>query len=129
MWQTASKMSASRAAATIAATQTTDAKKKRKRTGPIVSADTVTVSSDVETIYIEEEDNTKSPGAATTVPAEMPRKVAVTEDRAVETSGKVVTAEKRSRSGTDILGDVGSQKRARKAPPKPIKLGLRSASK
>jgi hypothetical protein len=47
----------------------------------------------------------------------------------LETPRKVVVMEERLRSGTDVLGDVGSQKRARRAPPKPIKPGLRSTSK
>jgi hypothetical protein len=47
--QTTGKMSASQAAAMVAATQTVeDKKKKRKRTGPAVSVDTTAVSFSVE---------------------------------------------------------------------------------
>jgi hypothetical protein len=73
-------MSASRAAATIAATQTTEAKKKRKRIEPAVSAHTATVSSDVETINVEEEeDDAKSPSTTTVPPTEMPGKATAME--------------------------------------------------
>jgi hypothetical protein len=52
-------MFASRVAVTITTTHMVEAKKKkRKRTEPAVSADTVTLSSRVETINIkDEEDN------------------------------------------------------------------------
>jgi hypothetical protein len=70
-------MPASRAATTIAATQAVESRKKRKRAGLVVSADTTTASSDVETINVEEneEDDTKSPNALTERAAQMPRKV------------------------------------------------------
>jgi hypothetical protein len=70
-------MFASRAAATITATQTAEAKKKkRERDGPVVSSDTTTVSSGIQTINIdEEEEDVKSPDMATVPPAETPRKV------------------------------------------------------
>jgi hypothetical protein len=35
----------------------------------------------------------------------------------------------RSTSSTDLAGDLGSNKRMKKAPPKPCKPGLRSATK
>jgi hypothetical protein len=55
-------------------------KKKRKRTGPAVSADTMTVSSSVETINVDdEEDDAKSPDAAADPFQETPRKAASTE--------------------------------------------------
>jgi hypothetical protein len=58
--RTTGKIPACWAAAIIATTQTAEAKKKkRKRTGPAVLADTATVSSGVETINIE--DDAKSP--------------------------------------------------------------------
>jgi hypothetical protein len=53
----AGKISTSRAAATIAATQTAEAKKKkRKQTRSTVLVDTATVSSDVETINVDDEE-------------------------------------------------------------------------
>jgi hypothetical protein len=123
-------MSASWAVATIAATQTAEAKKKkRKRDGPTVSSDTTTVSSGVETINVEEEEDVKSPDMATVPHAETPPKVAATEERVMETPRRAVAAVERSWSGADVLGEVGSQKRVRRAPHKPIKPGLRSASK
>jgi hypothetical protein len=54
--QTTGKMFASRVAVTITTTHMVEAKKKkRKRTEPAVSADTVTLSSRVETINIKDE--------------------------------------------------------------------------
>jgi hypothetical protein len=125
------KRSTSRAAATIAATQMTEAKKKKqKRTGPVVLADTATVSFGIETINVDdEEDDAKSPKVATVPSAETPRKAASTEERAIETPCRTSAMEERPRSGADSLGDAGSHKRARKVPPKPCKLGLRSATK
>jgi hypothetical protein len=74
-------MSASRAAATIAITLIAVAKKKRKRVGPAMSADTVMVSSRVETINIEDdEDNTKSPSKAMVPPAETTHKATTTKE-------------------------------------------------
>jgi hypothetical protein len=115
----------------IAATHTADAKKKkRKRTGLAASADMTTVSSSVETINVEdEEDDAKSPSTATVLPAETPRKATTTEGQLSQTPRKVATSEERSRSDADVLGDVGSQKRAKKALPKPCKLGLRLVTK
>jgi hypothetical protein len=129
--QTAGKMFVSRAAATIAVTQTAGAKKKkRKRAEPSASADTTTVSSDVEIINVEdEEDDAKSPSATMVPPAEMPRKATTMEGKSSQTPRKVATSEEHLRSGADVLGDAGSQKRAKKAPPKPYKPGLRSATK
>jgi hypothetical protein len=74
MRQTTGIMSASRAAATIAATQTTEVKKKkRKRVGSAVSVDMATASSDIETINAqEEEDDAKLPDAAVVAPAKTP---------------------------------------------------------
>jgi hypothetical protein len=48
-WQTTSKISASRDAATIVVTQTVEAKKKWKQTRPTVLVDMATVSSGIET--------------------------------------------------------------------------------
>jgi uncharacterized protein (DUF1800 family) len=86
--------------------------------------------SDVETINIEEEeDDARSPSAAMMPPTETPSKVTAAEERATETPRKAVAAEGHSRSDADVSSDAGSQKRAKKAPPKPIKSELRSASK
>jgi hypothetical protein len=72
--QATGKIPGSRVADTIAATQTTEAKnKKRKRIRPTVSVDMTTISSGVETIDIgDEEDDAKSPGATTTPSARTP---------------------------------------------------------
>jgi hypothetical protein len=96
-----------------------------------VSVDTTTVSSDIATINIdkEEEDDAKSPNAATVPPAEMPRRAKTTKGPASETPRKVTTAEEHSRSTVDVLGNAWSRKRARRAPFKPVKLGLRSTIK
>jgi hypothetical protein len=124
MRQTAGKMSASRAAATVAATQAAESKKKkkkkkkkRKRAGPTVSVHTTTGSSDVEIINIKEEekDDVKSLSAST--------------EQATETPRKAIVVEECSRSGANVSGDAVSQKSAKKAPPKTIKPGLRSTSK
>jgi hypothetical protein len=124
-------MSASRAAATIAVTHTVEAKKKkRKRTKPIVSGDTTTVSSGVETIDVgNEEDDTKSLSATTTLFVGMPRRVASPEGRETETPHMTSMMEELPTLGANALGDIGSEKRAKKAPPKPCKPGLRSATK
>jgi hypothetical protein len=116
----------------ITATQTAEAKKKkRKRIGPAVFADTATVSFGIKTIDGEdEEDDTKSPSATTVPSPGTPRKEASTEERATETPRRTSTMEERPKLSANTLGDAGSQKRARKAPPpKPCKPGLRSATK
>jgi hypothetical protein len=107
-------MSASKAAATIAATQAA-VSKKGKRRGLAVSIDTSTASTNIETIDVEEEDGTKLPDVST--------------ERAAQTPRKVTGGEECSRSGAEVPGDLRSQKRAKKAPPKPIKLGLKTTSK
>jgi hypothetical protein len=108
-----------RATATITATQTAEAKKKkRKRIGPAVFADTATVSFGIKTIDGEdEEDDTKSPSATTVPSPGTPCKEASTEERATETPRRTSTMEERPRLSANTLGDAGSQKRARKAPP------------
>lgn len=122
--QTVGKMSASRATKTIASTQTVEAKnKKRKRVVPYVSSDTVTVSSGVETINVDDdEEDAKSPDMSTVLLAKMPRKATAVEELALEAHRKVATVEERSRLGADVLGDSGLQKTARSAPPNPIKI-------
>jgi hypothetical protein len=127
MLQTSGKMSASRAAATIAATQTMEAKKKRKRTGLTVLVDTTTVSSGVETIDVDnEEGDVESPSATATPSAGTPLKAASLEKQAVGTPRQTSSTQECPRWSTDTMGDLGSHKRARKAPPKP---DLRSATK
>jgi hypothetical protein len=85
-----------------------------------VSADTTTVSSDVETIDVEDEGDVQSP-KATSAPS--PGK------QAAETPRPTPGAQGRSTSSTDPTADVGSNKRMKKAPPKPCKPDLRSATK
>jgi hypothetical protein len=115
------KIPASRAAAMIAATQTAEAKKKkRKRTRSTVSVDTTTVSSGVETIEVDgKEGDTESPGTT----------AASTEEQAMEMPCQMSATKESPWSSSDTVGDLGSHKRARKAPPKPCKLSLRSATK
>jgi hypothetical protein len=111
--QTAGKIPASQAAE--------EKKRKGKRTRSAVSADTTTISSDVETIDVYDgEDDVQSP-KATTAPS--PGK------HAVETPHQTSKTQGRSSSSTNPVGDLGSHKRMKKAPPKPCKPGLRSATK
>jgi protein required for attachment to host cells len=86
-----------------------------------VSADTTTISSDVETINVDDEEgDAQSPKATTSL---SPGK------QAVETPHQTSKTQGRSMSSTDPVGDLGSHKRMKKAPPKPCKPGLRSATK
>jgi hypothetical protein len=95
-----------------------------------VSADTTIVSFSIETINIDdEEDDAKSLDAVADPSTEMPHKVVSAEERVTETPSRTSMTEECPRSGPNSLGDAGSQKRARKAPPKPCKFGIRSASK
>jgi hypothetical protein len=78
-------------------------------------ADTTMISSDVETIDIDDgEGDVKSP-KATAAPSlgkqavEMPRQASKTQERPA--------------SSTNPVGDLGSHKRMKKAPPKPCKPG------
>jgi hypothetical protein len=129
--QTTGKVSASRAAATIVATQTVEAKKKkRKRTRSTMSVDIAMVSSGVETIEVDDEEgDAESPSATAAPSVGTPRQAVSTEEQAAETPHRMSASEERPRSSADIVGDLGSHKRARKAPPKPCKPGLRSAIK
>jgi hypothetical protein len=129
--QATGKISASWAAATIAATQTTEAKKKkRKQNRSTVSVDTTTVSSDVETIeFDDKEGDTVSPSTTEALSMGTPRKVASTEEQVVGMPCQTLATQERPRSSADTVGDLGSHNRARKAPPKPCKPGLRSATK
>jgi hypothetical protein len=103
-------------------TQAAEAKKRRgKRTRSAVSVDTTTISSDIETIDVDDgEGDAQSPKASTAPPpgkqaVEMPRQTSMTQGRSTSSTGPV--------------GDLGSHKRMKKAPPKPCKPGLRSATK
>jgi hypothetical protein len=128
--QATGKMLASRATATIAATQAAEAKKKRKRTRSMVSVDTTTVSSDVKTTEVDDEEgDAESPGATGAPSAGTPHRVTSMEERVVETSRWTSAIEECPRSIADTVGDPGSRKRAMKAPPKPCKPDLMSATK
>jgi hypothetical protein len=125
------KIPTSRVATTIAATQTAEAKKKkRKRTRPKLSMDTAMVSSSVETIEVDhEEGDAESPGATVAPSMGAPRRAVSTEEQVVETPRQASATEERPRSSADTVGDHGLHKRARKAPIKPYKAVLRSATK
>jgi hypothetical protein len=105
-----------------AATQIGEAKKRRgNRTRSAVSTDTTTVSSDIETINVEDDEgDVQSPKAT----------MALSPGRqAAETPGPTSRTQGRSTSSTDPEGDVGSNKRMKKAPPKPCKPDLSSVTK
>jgi hypothetical protein len=76
-----------------------------------------------------EEGDTESPGATAAPSTGTPRRAASTEEQAVETPRQMSATEERPRSSADIVGDLGLHKRVRKAPPKPCKPDLRSATK
>jgi hypothetical protein len=103
-------------------TQIVEPKKRRgKQTRSTVSADTITISSDVKTIDADDEEgDVQSPKA---IAAPSPGK------QAMETARPTAKTQGRSTSSTDPAGDVGSNKRMKKALPKPCKPGLRSATK
>jgi hypothetical protein len=80
-WQTAGKISAS-----WAATQDAEAKKKRKWTRSTMLADTTTISSDVETTDVDDEEgDIESPKATTALSVGTPCRVVSPEKQAVET--------------------------------------------
>jgi hypothetical protein len=86
-----------------------------------VTADTTTISSDIETINIEDEEgDVESPKATTALSLGK---------QAVETPRQASKTQERPASSTDPVGDLGSHKRMKKAPLKPCKPGLRSATK
>jgi hypothetical protein len=108
--------------ASQAATQITEAKKRRgKWTRSAVSADTTTVSSDVKTIDVEYDEGDMQSPKATTAPSPG--------GQVAETPHPAPRAQGRATSSTNPAGDAGSNKRMKKAPPKPCKPGLRSATK
>jgi hypothetical protein len=86
-----------------------------------VSVDTTTRSFDVETINIEEDEGDVQSKKATTAPS--PGR------RAVETPRPAPGAQGLSTSSTGPADEAGSNKRQKKAPPKPCKPNLRPAVK
>jgi hypothetical protein len=79
------------------------------------------MSSDVKAIDIEDDEgNVQSPKA---IAAPSPG------GQAAETPHPAPRAQERATSSTDPASDVGLNKRMKKAPPKPCKLGLRSTTK
>jgi hypothetical protein len=131
MRQATGKILASWATTTIVTTQMAEAKKKkRKSVGPTVLVNTAMVISGVETIDVgdDEEDDAASPGATAAPSAGTPRRAAMTEELAMEMPRRTSTTEERPRSSADAVGNLGSHNRERKAPSKPCKPGLRSAT-
>jgi hypothetical protein len=120
-----------RAAATIPTTQTAEAKKKKwKRTRSTVSMDMNTISFGVETIQVDnEEGDAESPSTTAGPSARTPRRAVSTKEQAEETPRRTSAAEECPRLSIDTVGDLGSHKRERQAPPKPCKPSLRSATK
>jgi hypothetical protein len=89
-----------------------------------------TVSSGVETIDVDDEEGDVESPSATVAPfVGTPRRVVSPEKQAVGTPLQTSTTQERPRSSTNTVGNLGSHKRARKAPPKPYKTGLKSATK
>jgi hypothetical protein len=128
MRQTAGKVFAFRVAASIAATQTAEVKKKKRNpTRSTVPVDTTTTSSDIETIDIDdEEDDIESPRETVAPSAGTPHRAVAPVKQGVEMPCQMSMTQERPKSSTDTIGDLGSHKRAKKAPPKPA---LRSATK
>jgi hypothetical protein len=117
MRQTAGKIPTSKTATQIAA-----AKKRRgKRTKSAVSADTTMMSSDVEAIDVEDDEGDVQSPKATTAPSLV--------RQAVETPRPTPKTQGRSTSNADPADDAGSNKRLKRALPRPWKPGLRSVTK
>jgi hypothetical protein len=115
--QTAGKIPASQAT-----TQIVESKKRRgKRTRSAVSTDTTTMTSDIETIDVEEDEGDMQSPKATTAP--------LPAGGAAKTPCPAPEAQGRSTSSTGPTDDVGLNKRLKKAAPKPCKPGLRSVNK
>jgi hypothetical protein len=96
----------------------------------MVSVDMTTISSDAETIDFDDgrgrhRVTKRNCGSARgdTYRAASPVK------QAVETPRQMSKTQERPKLRTDMMGDFGSHKRAKKAPLKPCKPGLRSATK
>jgi hypothetical protein len=92
-----------------------------KRTRSAVSVDTTTMSSDVEAVDIEDDEGDVQSPKATTAPSPA--------GQATERPHPPPMAQGRSTSTTGPTGNVGSNKRMKKALPKPCKPSLRSATK
>jgi hypothetical protein len=117
MWQTVGKIPASQAATQVAEEEN----RRGKRTRSAVSADTTTRSSDVETIDVEEDKGDVQSPKAITAPS-LGR-------LAVDTPDPAPGAQGLSTSSTGPADDARSNKRQKKAPPKPCKPNLRQAVK
>jgi hypothetical protein len=103
-------------------TQIAEAKKRRgKRTRSAVSADTTTMSSNLKTIDVEDDESDVQSPKAMTAPSPV--------GQVAETPRPAPEAHGRSTSSTGLVDVVGSNKRLKKAPPKPCKPSLRSATK
>jgi hypothetical protein len=96
-------------------------KRKRKQTRSAVSADNTTISSDIVTINVEDEVGDVESPKATTAPS--------LGKQAVETRLQASKTQEDPALRTNLMGDLGSHKRMKKAPPKPCKPSLRSATK
>jgi hypothetical protein len=86
-----------------------------------MSADTTTKSSDVETIDVEEDEGDVQPLKATTAPS--PGMQEAETPRLTPGAQEILT------SSTGPADDARSNKRLKKAPPKPCKLNLWPATK
>jgi hypothetical protein len=101
-----------------------------KQTRSAVLADTTAISSDIETINVDDgEGDVESPKATAALSAGTPRRAVSPGKQVVETPPQASKTHERPTSSTDPVGDLGSHKRAKKVPPKPCKPGLRSATK
>jgi hypothetical protein len=95
-----------------------------------MSVDTTTISSNIETIDVDDEEgDVESPSTTAAPSAGTPRRAASPVKQAVETPRQMSKTQEHPKSSTNTMGDLGSHKRAKKAPPKPCKPGLRSATK
>jgi hypothetical protein len=91
---------------------------------------TTTVDFGVETIDVDnDEGDAESPSATVAPSAGTPRRAASPEKQVVETPRQTSTTQECPRLSTDTMGNIGLHKRARKAPLKPCKPDLRSATK
>jgi hypothetical protein len=96
-------------------------KRRSKRTSSAVSAETTTKSSNVKTIDVEEDEGGVQSPKATTDPS--PRR------QTAETPRPAPGVQGLSTSSTVPADDAGSNKRQKKAPPKPCKPNLKPATK
>jgi hypothetical protein len=88
-----------------------------KRTRSVVSVDTTTKSSDVETIDVKGDEGDVQSPKETTAPSP--------DRQVVEMPRPVPVAQGLSTSSTGPVDDTGSNKRVKKAAPKPCKPNLR----